>query len=99
MMKFIAPKKDTITSENGILFDTPGRNLITIKHHDKSNRHLKIIQWMKHVKAEEIANDNYANYILQNAHGDSAKKVPFPYLVTAHMMRLVYVEVCHLNIF
>ena len=92
-MKFIPPKKDTITSENGILFDRPSRNLVTIKDHDKSNRHLKVIQWMKLVAAEQLANDDYATNIIQNAHGDSNGKVPFPYLVTARMMRLAYVEV------
>ena len=93
-MKFRSRKKNDITSEKGIIFQTPSRNLVALKDHAKTNRHLSVIQWNKEYAANQIAKDDYQENIISNAHGDGSEgSVPFPYLVTARMVRLAYTEV------
>ena len=82
----------TIYGPNGILFSTSARNLVTIKAHEKSNRHMAIIQWLKRNAASDLTGDDYAYGIIHTAHGSSGQ-VPFPYLVTSRMIRTSYTEV------
>ena len=85
---------DAIYGSNGILHSTRAKNLLTIKAHAKSNRHLSIIQYLKNDAANDISNDGYEFKILNNEedHGSNGR-IPFPLLVTARMLRLSYVEV------
>ena len=87
-----------ITKEEGICHNDWRSNLKAIKEHEKSSQHVHIRQWLKALNEMNVKEDEYPLMIMPNAMGYDEANPENPgsmfkaYIVTARMIRTVYLE-------